>query len=618
VPRICFVQATGQNAFFGELLDALRDAVEREGWQTEAAFDHFPPARTGLIYVFVPHEFVPLTQKDAHPKAEELRRTVVLSTEQPGTTWFEEAAPFAFRAGAAVDINPLGVAELKRRGVRARRLALGYVPAWDHWGGVDDSPRPVDVTFLGGYTHRRGRALALCGRTLSRRRSVLQLVDNLQPHTSGSAHFLGGEEKWRHLATTKVLVNVHRADAEYFEWQRVVEAIANGCVVVSEHSLGFSPLVPGEHFVSASSDSLPFVVDELLEDEQRLRDIRLRAYSFLRERLVLDTTALSQTFEDLVEVPAPARPRKATGPLPRRLPARRPPWRSVIQANRAQLGRMALKRLVLGQRRLERRLERLERRSEKAAPRVTTLGPRLTRPPRVSAVITVHNYEQFVEEAARSVALSDYRDLELVVVDDGSSDRSHEVARQALENFDWLSSTLIRLPFNEGLPAARNRGARHSRGEFVFMLDADNAVYPHGVARLVAALDENPKGALAYGILECFDGTGSSDIMNWSPWSKERFAFGNYIDATALIRRSAFDHVGGFATEERLFGWEDFALWCAFAEAGFHGIHVPEIVARYRTGRISMIDVTNVDTSEAWSALLERYTFLGGTAPIYD
>jgi hypothetical protein len=144
----------------------------------------------------------------------------------------------------------------------------------------------------------------------------------------------------------------------------------------------------------------------------------------------------------------------------------------------------------------------------------------------------------------------------------------------------------------------------------LFILDADNVLYPHAIGRLVEALDHDPEAALAYGILERFDSGGSSDLMNWLPWSKERFSRGNYIDATALIRRDGFERVGGYTTDERLYGWEDFALWCAFVDAGLYGVHVPEILVRYRTGRVSMIDFTNIDTSDAWSALLERHAFL--------
>jgi hypothetical protein len=78
----------------------------------------------------------------------------------------------------------------------------------------------------------------------------------------------------------------------------------------------------------------------------------------------------------------------------------------------------------------------------------------------------------------------------------------------------------------------------------------------------------------------------------------------------AMIRRSALLDVGGFSIDERLFGSEDFALWCAFAQRGWSGVQVPEVVGVYRVLGHSMIALTTIDDSEAWTALARRYPFL--------
>ncbi len=153
-----------------------------------------------------------------------------------------------------------------------------------------------------------------------------------------------------------------------------------------------------------------------------------------------------------------------------------------------------------------------------------------------------------------------------------------------------------------------------ARGEYVFFLDADNAIYPHALRRLAAALDEDAEAAMAYGVIEQFDAQGPTGLLSWHHWDPRRLAYGNYIDAMAMLRRSAVEELGGFPTDERLYGWEDFALWCALAQAGMRGTLVPEIVARYRTNRHSMIGLTNIDTAEAWSVLVERYPFLAEAA----
>jgi hypothetical protein len=610
--RACFVSASGQNAFFAELLAALRAGLEEAGVQTEEAVDHFPPAADDLVYVLIPHEYLPLTYPEAHPSGAQIGRTVVLNTEQPGTQWFEENAIAATHAGVAVDINPMGAEELERRGVSARVLRLGYVPGWDRWG-ARDSPRPIDFTFLGGYSHRRARILAMCGAVLNDRRGALHLVETALPNTVSSDQFLTGANKWDHLAASKVLLNLHRDERPYFEWQRVVEAVANGCVVATEHSVGVDPLVPGEHFVSATAESLPHAVDALLDDEESIAAIRSAAYRVLREELPLSAsiTALAEAIEEVGRRPVrPAGAYEPT-PLPAEPPAPQPDWVQPLTApNETDLMRMALKRIVVGQQQLERRLARLENGAAETPDRVTTFGPYDDVEPRVTVAVSLYNYEGFIGDALTSVAASELDEVEVVLVDDASIDGSLHAAESTLEGFPWLAGKIVARAANHGLPSARNLAVEHARTDYVFILDADNLVYPHALGRLAECLDEDRGASFAYGILEKFDADGPYDLVSWLPWNPKRLRYGNFVDAMSLVRRSAFADVGGYTTDPRLGGLEDLALWCAFAEAGMRGTLVPEILARYRAGRHSMISLTNIDASEAWSVLLERFPML--------
>jgi hypothetical protein len=609
-PRACFVGASRQNAFIGELMDALRGGLEDAGMMTETAEDHFPPLGDDRVYLVVPHEYIRLTRPTAHPIEEQLRRTIVIATEQPGTQWFDEALGFSRRAAITLDVNRLGVSELKRKGVDARRLPLGYVPRWDHWHGAD-SRRPIDATFLGGYTARRGRVLARCGAVLQERRASIHLVESWGPHPAGDVRFLQGARKHRHLAASKILINAHRGPTAYFEWLRFLEAAANGCAVLTEHSVGFAPLVPGEHFVSVGCENLPVALSTLLDDRDRLEALRREAYDFLRDALPpLKTTAvLAEAIADAARRPLGGRPPHRPRPEPAPPPTPLPEWsRAVTEPDELTRVRMGVKRLVLGQQRLERRLARLADPDERITFR--QFGPRRAEPPKITVVVTLYNYADTVEEALRSVALAAGEDAEVVIVDDASADGSLVAAENALGRLSWLPATVICRSHNAGLPAARNLAVEHARGNFVFVLDADNAIYPHSLERLACALEENPVAAFAYGICEKFDGRGPTDVLSWLPWQPERLRLGNYIDALAMIRRSALQQVNGFVTDDRLHGWEDFALWCAFAQRGLDGIFVPEILARYRRSGNSMLTATNIDATEAWALLIELYPFL--------
>jgi glycosyltransferase involved in cell wall biosynthesis len=276
---------------------------------------------------------------------------------------------------------------------------------------------------------------------------------------------------------------------------------------------------------------------------------------------------------------------------------------------------MATKQLLLDQREIRKTLRDLERAlsGEPVRPDlIEQLGPPSGDPPRVSVVLTVYNYAPLVGSAIDSVALSDMSDYELVIVDDASTDASGDAIRSALARAPWMSAKLITRARNAGLAAARNLGAESASGELLFVLDADNTIYPHALGRLTQAMDDEPDAAFAYGIIEQFGIDGPSGLMSHLGWDPRRLRYGNFIDAMAMVRRSALLEVGGYVSDPRLYGWEDFALWCAFADHGWRGLRVPEIVARYRLALHSMISVTNIDSTAAWSSLLDRFACLSG------
>jgi Glycosyl transferase family 2 len=230
--------------------------------------------------------------------------------------------------------------------------------------------------------------------------------------------------------------------------------------------------------------------------------------------------------------------------------------------------------------------------------------------PSISVMTAVYEHERYVTDALESLAGSTFSDVELIVVDDGSGDRSGERVRSWMEAHPELPALLLRHPVNRGLPVARNTALAEARGERVLVLDADNEVYPAGIERLSRALDEDPEAAFAYGILETFDERGRRGFRGIRGWDVRRLRAGNYIDALALVRRSVLLELGGFVTDLRLYGWEDYELWCAIAAAGLRGAHVREVVGRYRLGGASMISTTNLSEREARAVLAERHPAL--------
>jgi hypothetical protein len=233
-------------------------------------------------------------------------------------------------------------------------------------------------------------------------------------------------------------------------------------------------------------------------------------------------------------------------------------------------------------------------------------GWTLAAAPTVSVVVPVYNHAGSVRDALDSLLRSTRRDWEVVVIDDGSTDGSGEAVQAWIAEHPERRALLLQHEVNRGLPHARNTGIAYSRAGLLLMLDSDNVLRPFAIARLAEALERDHEASFAYGILDKFSDDGPEGLLSFYDWDPERLREGNYIDALALIRRAALDAMGGYTGDPRLFGWEDYDLWARLAEAGHHGAFVPEIIARYRVGHSSMISMTNLSTTDAFTALADH------------
>jgi len=218
----------------------------------------------------------------------------------------------------------------------------------------------------------------------------------------------------------------------------------------------------------------------------------------------------------------------------------------------------------------------------------------------VSVVVSLYNYAEEIGACLESVRMQSHSRLELVIVDDASTDDSAGVSERWLRaNADRFEhALLLRQPFNQGLSAARNRAFEAAAADYVFVLDADNTLYPPAIARLLEALQDSG-GAAAYSQLVFFgehSGLGVGDI-----WSADSFKPDNYIDAMALVTKAAWALVGGYSPMD--YGWEDYDFWCKFVEAGLKGVFVPELLCRYRIHATSM---RHTDTTEERARLVHQ------------
>jgi hypothetical protein len=635
VVEITFVTAPRQNTFFVEIVEAIRDELRRAGVSSSVSDQGFPPPRRGMVYALVPpHEWFALHAQRHPPTIGQLRRTVGICAEQPGTSFFEDNVAIAPWLGAVMDVNAAAVRELGRRGTRAVHFPLGWTQSWSHWSPDEPEPngdgpaREIDVLHLGIHSDRRAAILAESARYLARWRCHLSLSDDHGPNFRAQANYATGDRKWGLLSRSRTLLNIHVSDRRYFEWQRIVQAICNGSVVISEHSSDYEPLTPGHHFVSGRPEALALLAQPILEDEPRRAAMARDAWRLLKEeqpfsasvaRLIEAAEAVDRHPVETGSKP-PIRLQSPPAPLDLESDDRdeferatQYPYQS--GDHETSVVRQAMKSTQLEVLALRRELARsqLEAAGGERATRVRVVHEspsyRAARP-RVSVLVSLFNYDRHVADALASCAAGSFMEIEIVVVDDGSSDRSREAVVEWSEANAAVPLLLVAHPHNRGLSAARNTALDFARAELSFILDADNCLYPAGLERLVAALDGDPGAAFAYGMLEVLQAGRSVGLRSFYPWRPARLRMGNYIDAMALWRTRLLRDLGGYSDDLRLYGWEDYDLWCRTAERGLRGILVPEIVARYRSTAHSMLALTNVSSTAAVSLLVDRYPTL--------
>ena len=202
---------------------------------------------------------------------------------------------------------------------------------------------------------------------------------------------------------------------------------------------------------------------------------------------------------------------------------------------------------------------------------------------KVSAIVPVFNGSATLREAIDSVLEQGSSDLELIVVDDGSTDSTPAIIDSYGDQI-----RCIRQP-NAGPAVARNAGARNARGEYLAFLDADDRWLSGILQQMISALDSDLGCVVAYGNLLMVDSEGRSlathligGDYDHAPSMEEILGrMWPIMPSAALIRRSAFDACGGFVEDFRGAGYEDALLWLRLREAG-HFCYIPEALAAWR------------------------------------
>jgi glycosyltransferase involved in cell wall biosynthesis len=222
----------------------------------------------------------------------------------------------------------------------------------------------------------------------------------------------------------------------------------------------------------------------------------------------------------------------------------------------------------------------------------------------ISVIIPAYNAEHTILETIKSVQQQTFTDFELIVINDGSTDRTLEL----LQNIKDERLNIFSYK-NGGLPVARNRGISHATGEFIAFLDADDLWTPDKLELQLAALQQHPEAGVAYSwtynmsekqellypVEPLFEGNVYADLLLWNFLSN---------GSNPLIRTQAIESVGEFCPEFK--SAEDWDYWLRLAGNWSFAL-VPKHHVLYRRSSSSMSSKLDVMKEEAIRVLERRF-----------
>jgi GT2 family glycosyltransferase len=234
---------------------------------------------------------------------------------------------------------------------------------------------------------------------------------------------------------------------------------------------------------------------------------------------------------------------------------------------------------------------------------------------KVSVVIPVHNGGKYLAQAIDSVLAQTHRDLELLIVDDGSTDGTAAILRHYAAR-DHRVRCLFQE--NRGVAAAGNRGLEEARSEWVARLDADDIFLPEKLERQIAFLSRHPDAKIIGTLAGFINHAGKplGIVGTEGPFTRAeyvRLVRENrpvyFVNSSTLMQRETVLAAGGY--REAFAPAEDVDLWIRMAEKGHLMLKVPELLLRYRLHGESL-----TMTQNAPQRLLTRWAIACGQARV--
>ncbi len=219
---------------------------------------------------------------------------------------------------------------------------------------------------------------------------------------------------------------------------------------------------------------------------------------------------------------------------------------------------------------------------------------------KVSVIIPCYNQGKYIEEAVDSVLNQTFDDLEIIIVNDGSTDNSQEIIDKIKH------PKVIKIhQANKGVASARNEGINKAIGEYILPLDSDDKIASTYIEKAVYQIEKNPKLGIVYCEAELF----GVKRKKWKlpPYTLFNMLKANCIFCTALFRKKDWEAVGGYKEQQENF-WEDYDFWLSLIEMGREIFQIPEVLFSYRQyEENSRSKETNADALKTFGNVINNH-----------
>ncbi|MBP7554801.1 MAG: glycosyltransferase [Chitinophagaceae bacterium] len=214
--------------------------------------------------------------------------------------------------------------------------------------------------------------------------------------------------------------------------------------------------------------------------------------------------------------------------------------------------------------------------------RFEEIVPEKSLEPLLSVVIPYYNMQDYVEEAVQSIRKSTYRNIEIIIVDDGSK----LTPENPLLKYNEIDRIRIFRQKNKGLAAARNKGVELARGSFIAFLDADDTVEPSYYQKAIDIMTSKRN----VHFVGCWSRYFGNSQAVWPAFTPEPpyILYHNMVNSSALVFSATCLKDHRLNDETFIYGMEDYDAVLSLIEKGYYGIAIPECLFNYRVRSNSM------------------------------